>query len=97
MKLSYKENIITTINNLIEVREIIFSQIVNLAMSGEFSNLEDAFDQGDMYSFSLKHFETIKDVNVQKIIKLCQTTEESIFTIMDINKISENEVNLNKK
>ena len=72
MELTYREQIIQTINNLIEAREIIFEQIVNLAMSNEFSHLKDAFDQGDIYSFSLKHFEEMEDVNVQKIVKLCK-------------------------
>src|SRR5690554_2906162 len=95
MEVTYREQIIQTINNLIEEREIIFEQIVNLAMSNEFSHLKDAFDQGDIYSFSLKHFEEMEDVNVQKIVKLCRKTEEIIFTIMDLNGINENEVNLN--
>lgn len=51
---SYREQIIETVNNLIETREIIFEQIVNLTMSNEFEYLKDAFDEGDVYSFSFK-------------------------------------------
>ncbi len=51
MEPTYREQIIETINNLIEARHIIFEQILNLAMSNEFSHLKDAFDQGDIYSF----------------------------------------------
>lgn len=97
MKLTYREQIIETINNLIEARNVIFEQILNLAMSNEFSHLKDAFDQGDVYSFSLNHFEDIEDVNVRKMVSLCRKTEETVFTIMDLNGISENEVNLNEK
>lgn len=97
MELTYREQIIETINNLIETREIIFTQILNLAMSNELSHLKDAFDQGDVYSFSLKHFEDVEDVNVQKMVKLCKKTEETIFTIMDLNRISNNEVNLDEE
>lgn len=94
MEPTYREQIIETINNLVEARHIIFEQILNLAMSNEFSHLKEAFDQGDIYSFSLNHFE---DVNVQKMVKLCRKTEETIFTIMDLNGINENEVNLNEE
>lgn len=41
-------------------------------MSNEFRHLKDAFDQGDVYSFSLNHFEDMEDVNVQKMVKLCK-------------------------
>lgn len=97
MELTYREQIIQTINNIIRAREVIFEQIVNLAMSNEYKHLEDAFEQGDVYRFSLNHFENMDDVNIQKLVKLCRKTEETIFTIMDLNGISENEVNLNEK
>lgn len=97
MELTYREQIIETINNLIEARHIIFEQILNLAMKNEFNHLKDAFDQGDIYTFSLNHFDDMEDVNVQKMVKLCKKTEETVFTIMDLNGINEKEVNLNEK
>ncbi len=97
MELTYREQIIEAINNLIEARHIVFEQILNPAMSNEFNHLKDAFDQGDVYSFSLNHFEDMEDVNVQKMVELCRKTEETVFTIMDLNGINENEVNLNEE
>lgn len=91
---SQRKKILEVIQNLIEAREIIFTQIVNLSMSGELKHLENAFDVGDEYDFKLKHFEIIEDTNVQKLVKLCKNTEETIFTILDLNGISENEVNI---
>ncbi len=97
MKLTYRGQIIEAINNLIEARHTIFEQILNLAMSNEFSHLKEAFDEGDVYSFSLNHFVDMEDINIQKMVKLCRKTEETIFTIMDLNGINENEVNINEK
>lgn len=94
MKLTYREQTIETINNLIKAREIIFEQIINLAMSNEFDHLKETFDESDIYTFSLKHFENMEDVNVQKLVKLCKNTEKTVFTIMDLNGINKNEVNL---
>ena len=91
---NHREKILEVLENLIEAREIIFTQIVNLAMSGEMKHLEDIVDVGETYDFNLKHFETVEDINVQKLVKLCKNTEETIFTIMDLNGISENEVNI---
>ena len=53
---NHREKILEVIQNLIEAREIIFTQIVNLAMSGELKHLENAFDIGDEYDFKLKQF-----------------------------------------
>ena len=97
MNLTYREQIIEKINNSIEAREIVFEQIINLAMSNEFSHLKDTFDLNDVYSFSLKHFENVEDINVQKMVKLCKKTEETIFTIMDLNGINNNEINLTEE
>lgn len=94
MKVTYREQTIETINNLIKAREIIFEQIINLAMSNEYDHLKETFDEGDIYTFSLKHFENMEDVNVQKLVRLCRNTENTVFTIMDLNGINKNEVNL---
>lgn len=92
--ITYREQIILSVNNLIEAREIIFEQIVNLAMSNEFKKTHETFEEGESYTFSLKHFERMEDINVQKLVKLCKTTEKTIYTILNINGISEKEVNL---
>ncbi len=89
-----KTKILETIENLVEARDIIFTQIVNLSMSGEMNHIESAFDIGDYYNFTLSHFEEIEDINVQKLVSLCKKTEETVFALMNLNRINENEVNI---
>lgn len=89
-----RNQILATIENLVQARDIIFTQIVNLAMSGEMKHLESAFDLGDQYDFTLKHFEAVQDVNVIKLVSLCKNAEETVFSLMNLHGISENEVNL---
>jgi glycerol-3-phosphate responsive antiterminator len=89
-----KSQIIETLKNLIEAREIIFSQIVNLAMTGEMKHIDEVLEIGDSYNFELKHFTDVEDFNVKKLVDLCKKTEKTIFTIMDLNGISENEVGM---
>ena len=91
---NHRIQILETIENLVEARDIIFTQILNLAMSGEMKHLESAFDLGDKYNFTLKHFESVQDVNVKKLVSLCKNAEETVFSLMNLNGISENEVNL---
>lgn len=89
-----KTKILDVIENLVDARDIVFSQIVNLAMSGEMNHIENAFDVGEEYNFTLSHFEDVEDINVQKLVVLCKKTEETVLTLMNLNGINENEVNL---
>lgn len=89
---SHKIQIIETLENLSEARNIVFTQIVNLSLTGELKEIENTFDIGDKYSFNLKQFENTKDINVKKLVKLCKKIEETFFTIMDLNGINENDV-----
>ncbi len=89
-----REKILEVIGNLIEARDIIFTQIVNLAMSGEMKHLENIVDIGEEYTFNLRHFESVEDENVKRLTKLCKNAEETIFSIMNLNGISENEVDI---
>ena len=91
---SHKIQLIETLENISDARNIIFTQIVNLSMSGELKDIENAFDIGDKYNFNLKQFENTKDINVRKLVTLCKKIEETFFTIMDLNGINENDVKI---
>lgn len=91
---NYKELISEVIHNLLEAREIIFSQIVNFAMKNEFDQIHNLFEEGDGYTFHLAHFENSKDANVQKLVELCKYIEKQIFDLIDVNSIDENLFNL---
>ena len=97
MKKLYRNQIIETINKLIETREIIFTQIINIAMSTEYELLDTTFDEDDVFEFSLRQFEKMEDSNIQKLVEHCIKTEQIICTIMDLNGIKETEVNLNEE
>jgi len=94
MESIYREKVIKAVNHLIEAREIIFGQILNLAMSNEYKDLHEAFEEGEAFTFHLRHFEKMEDLNVQKMVELCRKTEEVTFSIMNLNGINDNEVNL---
>lgn len=93
---SNREQIIDSIKNLIEIREIIFEQIVNIAMSSAYKDLDTVFEVGDQYNFSIKQFEDLKDVNVQKFVKYFKRTDELIASLLNINAIQEEELGNNE-
>lgn len=39
---------------------------------------------------TLKHFELVKDLNIKKLIALCKEMEQTTFSLMNINGITEN-------
>ena len=94
MDINYKSQIIEVVNHLISSREIVFEQIVNLAMSNEYKSLNEMFEIGEDFEFSLQHFEDLEDLNVQNLVSLCKKTEKTIFTLMNLNNIDDVEVNL---
>ena len=89
-----RKQVLEVIENLIEARDIIFTQIVNLAMSGEMKHLKNIVDIGEKYTFNIRHFESVQDINVQKLVKLCKNAEETVFSLMNLNGITDNEVDL---
>lgn len=89
-----KKEIVIIINNLIEARDIIFTQIVNLAMSGELADISTTFEVGEKYNFELAHFKNSKNVNVKKLVSLCKKTEQTIFTLININGLDDKQFNL---
>lgn len=43
---------------------------MNLADNGEYSNILDAFDKGEVYEFNIKYFENTDDQNLQSLFYL---------------------------
>lgn len=54
MKILYRDQIIETINKLIETREIIFTQIVNIAMSTEYEFMDKTFDEDALLQYLIQ-------------------------------------------
>lgn len=88
-----KSVIIEIVNKLIVSRHIVFDQIVAYAMETDFKQLKNAFDIGDSYSFELKHFEEAQNPQLQRLVQLCSEIEGTIWSLMNLNGINENEVN----
>lgn len=91
---SYREQIIETLNKLIEAREIVFERILNLAMSDEYEEIDEVFQAGDIEDFSLEHFKQMEDPNIHNLVKLCKEIELSIFYIMNLNDIKDDDIDL---
>lgn len=89
---STREQVVTAIQDLIDYRHIVFGNIVNIALKGELHHLDGAVDIGETYEFKMNHFRGLDDINVNRLIKLCEVIDENIFLMMEDNDIDLNEV-----
>jgi hypothetical protein len=88
---TYRDNLIVAVNNLIEFENNLFNDLLNVAMSNEYKEIDDTFEIGDEFNFSLEHFENSNDQNVIKLVNLIKEIRQSVETIMNINNIKEND------
>ena len=88
---TYRDNLIVAVNNLIEFENNLFTDIINVAMSNEYKEIDEVFDVNDVYNFNIDHFENSTDQNVKNLVNLINEIRQSVETIMNINNIKEND------
>lgn len=88
---NYKNAIQEACTKIVDARQEIFSSMISVAMSGEYKELDEAFEEGDIFNFELEHFSDSKDVNVQKLYELIQKLEETYVSLLNLNGMNEAE------
>lgn len=91
---TYREQIIETINELWSARIKVFGCIVTLAMSNDYKDLNETIEIGEIIEFQYAHFEGIEDTNIQKMISMCKDMDETINSLMNLNGIGMEEVDI---
>ena len=84
----YKQCIIDTIQKLQESGDGVFTQAINLAMKGERKDLNDRFETGDEVRFYMEDLESVTDPNVQKLVALLDSIEETMHSLTNINGLN---------
>lgn len=88
---NYKLAIREACTKIVDARHELFSSLIGVAMSGEYKELDEAFEKGDIFNFELAHFSESKDVNVQELYELIQKLEETYVSLLNLNGMSEAE------
>ena len=91
---NYRFALIESINQLIKSRNEFELRIVNLAMSGEFAEIDALFEVGDVIPADIDYFEHCKDINIQSLLKLYHQTNDLIHTLVNVNNIMEAELDV---
>src|SRR5690554_1295436 len=92
MAKTYRENLLKTVIDLNEFLEKLDFNIINLGMSGEFSDVDALFEIGDELRLEIADFESADDQNIQHLIKIFYLVTEISRSIQNINKISNEEL-----
>ena len=84
---NYRENLKEALKNLIRVNESIYSSIIDVSMQGELKEFNDAVPIGEVHQLDFELFKNSDDTNVQLLIKLIETVDETFESIKNINSI----------
>jgi len=85
---NYRENLKEALRNLIRVNESIYSSIIDVSMQGELKEFNDAVPIGEVHQLDFELFKNSDDTNVQLLIKLMETVNETFESIKNINSIN---------
>lgn len=81
----YKENVAKACRNLAESRKAILSDLVNVALAGEFADIDQHFEVGDVVNFQLQGFSTVSDTNVQMLYQIIAEIDQCYRSLVNIN------------
>lgn len=88
----YREKIILTYRHLIEMHEELLTRIINVGMTGEYSEVNTVFKPGETYKFDLEQFRGTKDINLNKLLTFFDELENLMNSLANINGITEDEL-----
>ncbi|WP_149915650.1 hypothetical protein [Sphingobacterium cavernae] len=89
---AYRNRVIESLQLLGEIRNQLFTQIVNIASDGELKEILDVFEEGDYYDFEMDQFENSSDVNIIKLMQLCKNIEMAFDSIQNVNAVGDEEI-----
>ncbi len=85
---NYRGNLKEALKNLIKVNESIYYSIIDVLMQGELKEFNDAVPIGEVHQFDFELFKNCDDTNVQLLVKLMETVDETFESIKNINSIN---------
>ncbi|MBO2545997.1 hypothetical protein J0871_16390 [Salegentibacter sp. BDJ18] len=89
---AYREKIILTYRHLLKVHEELQTSIINVGMTGEYSEVNTVFKPGDTYKFDLEQFRGTEDLNLNKLLNFFDELEKLMSSLANINRITEEEL-----
>lgn len=89
---TYREKIIFSYLALEAAQDDVFEQIINVGMAGVFKEINDSFLKDDQYVFDVVQFRDTDDFNLKILLRIYDTMEESMDSLIFENDIGDEEV-----
>ncbi len=84
---NYRENLKEALKNLIKVNGSIYYSCIDIVMQGELKEWNKAVPIGEVHQFDFELFKNSDDTNIQLLVKLMETVDETFETIKNINSL----------
>ena len=88
----YRKRLITAYKNLLAFKTDIFTDALNIAMAGDMKEVNEAFEEGDVFTFSIEHLENSNDANLQKLVTILKQMDDTLASLANMNAIQESEL-----
>jgi hypothetical protein len=85
---NYKDNLKSALQNLIAVNESIFNSLIDISMQGDLVEWNNSVPIGETHQFDFELFKNSGDTNIQMLVKLIETVDETFESIKNINSIT---------
>jgi len=83
----YRDSLGEALKNLVEVNLMIYNSLTSIAMTGELKEWSESVPIGEIHNFPFDLFKNCEDTNVQLLVKLIETVEQTYQTIKNVNAI----------
>jgi hypothetical protein len=84
---NYRENLKEALKNLIKVNGSIYYSCIDIVMQGELKEWNKSVPIGEVHQFDFELFKNSDDTNIQLLVKLMETVDETFETIKNINSL----------
>ena len=85
---SYKDNLKSALENLIKVNESIFNSLIDISMQGDLKEWNNTVPIGETHQLDFELFKNSDDTNIQMLVKLIETEDETFESFRNINSIT---------
>lgn len=82
---NYKNAVAEACQCLAEVRSKLFTAMVNVAMNGEYQDLDESFGIGETFYFEKDHFKDCEDINLVKLYEMVDHIDQTYASLANLN------------
>ncbi|QDH77949.1 hypothetical protein FKX85_02410 [Echinicola soli] len=82
---TYKDALKESCSTIEEARDLVFTALINVAMTGEYKDIDELFEEGDVVRFSTAHFLNSEDNNIQMLLALVGQLEQTHDSLLNLN------------